>query len=273
MKGLSRWAITGTPIQNRWEDLASLLKFLEFDRTADLLSLRAQLRSPQSRNLVIRMFDSLCLRRSKTAISLPTRRDEVHKVQFESNEAELYSYVWDGVLNHLQTIIPGLQDSSYSNVLTKINSLRQICNLGLTYRTAQLKAPNSVLSGSMAAQELFENMLSIGIAVCSRCSKDIFNSEEGSVSPAPNTDGLETPVHPQMSTCGTLVCASCYSFASTESISEEAHCPHYPQCHFDAVCISNSSPENILSIADTNLPTKFKALEQDMSLIPETEKR
>jgi SNF2 family DNA or RNA helicase len=82
LEAISRWAVTGTPIQNRLGDLASLLKFIRpypytdpknFD--ADVSQTWKSGKDEEAVNRLKRLLACLLLRRPKGAIDLPARRD------------------------------------------------------------------------------------------------------------------------------------------------------------------------------------------------------
>ncbi|KAL2046939.1 hypothetical protein N7G274_000957 [Stereocaulon virgatum] len=138
LRGNTRWAISGTPIQNRWEDLASLLKFIRVFLDSDLKSIRAMLTLGSDDSPVRSLLASICLRRSKNAIHLPNRTDRIHRVEFEDHEAIYYKSINDSVRGLLHNDTGSSHLAIYSNILRKINALRQICNLGVNYQ-AQLR--------------------------------------------------------------------------------------------------------------------------------------
>ena len=165
LRGRLRWIISGTPIQNKWEDLASLLSFLRVFPDQDIISLMTMLRHGGANPVLKSILASLCLRRSKLAIDLPSRRDTTHKVDFDAEDANLYKSINLRVTGFLEQQANQINLRSCSNMLTKINALRQICNLGICYRDKTGKPENQ----TSAMQELFDGLVSAGAAVCCIC--------------------------------------------------------------------------------------------------------
>ena len=94
----SRWAVTGTPLQNRLGDVATLFKFIRaypytdrrcFD--ADITHLWKVGQYLEAIKRLKRLSKCLLLRRNKGTVSLPTRRDLQCPVDFNSEERALYN--------------------------------------------------------------------------------------------------------------------------------------------------------------------------------------
>ncbi|SLM40972.1 snf2 family domain-containing protein [Lasallia pustulata] len=135
-----RWAVTGTPVQNRLDDLGALIKFLRvkpFDEKCGFTQfILSPFKSadpdilPKLRLLV----DSFTLRRLKDRIDLPRRHDQIVRLDFNSEERVLYDWFAKDSDNKMK-IIAGEQRKSlggktYVHILRAILRLRLICAHG-----------------------------------------------------------------------------------------------------------------------------------------------
>ncbi|KAJ2988129.1 hypothetical protein NUW58_g4138 [Xylaria curta] len=121
LEATSRWAVTGTPIQNRLGDLASLLKFVRAYPYTDPKQFDADISRPwksgedeEAVKRLKRLSACLLLRRPKGALDLPPRRDLVYKVEFmpEEKEAIVFS-TWRLTLD---LITRGLEDERIRSI-------------------------------------------------------------------------------------------------------------------------------------------------------------
>ena len=262
-----RWAITGTPINNKWEDLASLLDFLKALPDENMKSLGAMLKSNVLNSLTRSLLASICLRRSKKALDLPPRRDRIHKVDFDPKESEHYKAINECVIGFVMQETASKNPGMYSNVLARINWLRQICNLGTCYRQQSY----GVESDALHSQEVFDSMLSAGMAICTVCGKDLSMADDSNEPPSGATEDPGSS-QPRLFMCGKVICASCFTLSRTSIFSQSGACQHQPLC----VClsVSPSNPSTTLTTApSSSLPAKMKALQKDLQEIPETDKR
>ena len=135
-----RWAVTGTPVQNKLEDLAALLAFLRVkpfdDRSFFTTHIVQAFKScdpeivPKLRILV----DTITLRRLKNKINLPERKDVIVKLKFSDEEQRLYDlfakYAQERVAvltNRRERMVGG---KTYIHILQAILRLRLICAHG-----------------------------------------------------------------------------------------------------------------------------------------------
>ena len=265
-----RWAVTGTPIQNRWEDIVSLLMFLRVYKEQDIRSLKKHLKHNSAKTYVRRMLSLICLRRSKKAIQLPNRRDKIHKIVFNEEEAARYESINDKLVQSLEQT-SGTVAASPANVLSKINLLRQICNLGLHYRGTELFHAGELRSQEPVGQELFDCMLSAGAAICSSCGENF--SADSYLSGDPLKEVMTAPSHPHVSTCGRLLCARCLTLPQVATSISHHVCSLALGCRFSPVSTSDSIELTIETTLTSRLPSKIRVLTNDLLALPESDKR
>ena len=266
LRGSFRWVVTGTPIQNRFEDLASLFKFLNAYPDRDLSSLTKLLRGNRADPEFKRMLASICLRRSKAVINLPARTDEIHKVEFNDLEAAAYKRAKDGLIQYLQTEVLLSESVTYANILVRINTLRQMCNLGTDY-SVHTQSPKGCTTRQAMAQELFDTMASAGRTACSKCGDDW--AIEGDYRNAGTI--YEATAQPHMTLCGLLLCPTCSTLATDSSVKDRTMCKHETPCQLWPVQAS-TKPESPAILPATRLPAKIRALKNDILALPVTDK-
>ena len=135
-----RWAVTGTPVQNRLDDLGALIKFLRmkpFDekgRFAQFILSPFKTADPEIVPKLRLLVDSITLRRLKDRIDLPGRRDEIVRLPFAEDEKVLYDWFAKDSQNKLRVIAneqrKSLGGRTYAHILRAIMRLRLICAHG-----------------------------------------------------------------------------------------------------------------------------------------------
>lgn len=181
---VSRWAVIGTPIQNRLGDLAALLKFIRvypytdpkcFDR--DISHLWKSGEDEEAVKRLKRLSACLLLRRTKETVTIPARRDMQCPVDFTPVERRVYDEIRQQTITRIDEAL--LQDSDvsrsgvYVNVLQQIESLRMVCNLGLYYRTRHDRPlgqqSQEASEWASLAQRTFNVRRAIELIICSQC--------------------------------------------------------------------------------------------------------
>ncbi len=230
-------------------------------------SLSAMLKPDVPNSLTRSLLASICLRRSKKALDLPPRRDRIHKVDFGPKESEYYKAINERVTGFVVQETRSKSPGMYSNVLAKINWLRQICNNGTCYR----QQAYGVESDALHSQEVFDSMLSAGMAICTVCGKNLSMADDSDEPPSGATEDPGSS-QPRLFMCGKVICASCFGLSRTSMFSNSGACQHQPPCVSSSV--SPSNPLTSPTIApSSSLPVKMKALQKDLREIPETDKR
>ncbi|KAK7421718.1 hypothetical protein QQZ08_009806 [Neonectria magnoliae] len=88
----SRWCLTGTPIQNKLEDIGSLFMFLRAEEFESMASFRRYLvfpfeqQDPVARERLVMLYDSLVLRRTKEILHLPGQEERIRELQLSARE-------------------------------------------------------------------------------------------------------------------------------------------------------------------------------------------
>lgn len=121
------------------------------------------------------LLQCLMLRRTKSSIHIPSRRDISCSLEFRSDEFALYESVRKRALQTLDDASLDSIDSSasYLSVLQQINSLRMISNLGIHYRPVKdrktLKQEGNLDWTVQLAQQYADNLLLLGRISCYCC--------------------------------------------------------------------------------------------------------
>lgn len=131
-----RWSVTGTPIQNRLEDLLSVTKFLKMFPYDDRSRFGQYILSPfKTGNSTVLaslrvLVDSFTLRRVKDKIDLPPREDKIITLDFSEKEKQLHEF-FRNESKMMMNVIAGESKTKmggrmYHHVLKAMMILRQI---------------------------------------------------------------------------------------------------------------------------------------------------
>ncbi|KAK9477502.1 SNF2 family N-terminal domain-containing protein [Lipomyces japonicus] len=139
LHGRNRWALTGTPLQNKIDELHSLFKFLKIEPLSDSSFWREKISQPISagrgklamERLQV-VLQQVMLRRTKDVLvangmKLPKRT--VHKITVRLSQGErvFYDQLEHKMANKMEDLI-GLGGHKYMSVLLLLLRLRQACN-------------------------------------------------------------------------------------------------------------------------------------------------
>lgn len=135
-----RWAVTGTPVQNRLDDLGALIKFLRVKPFSDkggfaqYISSPFKMADPEILPKLRLLVDSITLRRLKDRIDLPGRIDQTVRLRFSEDEAKLYEWFAKDSDRRMRIITKNeaksLGGKTYVHILRAIMRLRLICAHG-----------------------------------------------------------------------------------------------------------------------------------------------
>ncbi|RPA80180.1 hypothetical protein BJ508DRAFT_210556 [Ascobolus immersus RN42] len=129
-----RWAVTGTPIQNRLDDLHALIAFIRlkpFDNKRvfkENIAVPFKLQSENCLERVRTLVDSITIRRQKDKINLPERKDKVVTLEMDSDQREIYEATRKQSDNRFRNVAKAgnLSGKAYVHILQAILRLRMI---------------------------------------------------------------------------------------------------------------------------------------------------
>ena len=278
-----RWAVTGTPIQNRLRDLFSLFKFLRCYPFDDFDVFRTHVvdnwkkRSDPSSIAKLKMLiNCLSLRRPKTTIKLPAREDSTIRLHFSDAEEKHYREVQNAARSKLHSLDEYPQASaSFMNALQWLNKLRLVCNHGFHDRSIATKAlPSSQDSNfkwsEAEAQSRFDHLDHVGLAKCSApdCGQDL--------SSALSSEGDDSNIdEPRLEESLELLCSSCHEKRAVErSVKFFKVCNHLPRCKSSkSESLDGQIFGKVSSNRDIPIPTKIKAVVEALERTPDDIKR
>lgn len=279
---MSRWAITGTPIQNRLKDFFALLKFLQvhpygdqrnFDN--DITNLWKVGQHDEAVKRLKRLARCILLRRPPGTVELPPRKDLQCVVKFSPTERELYDSIRNQVICHIENTRPGASSgstsSSYFNTLQKIEAMRIVCNMGVQYhsrhnvfRAAQSTAPieEDWKVSAQRAFNLHRNMGSLRCRLCGLSPESVERFLADELSP------------PLFSRCLRFTCSDCVQMAPKQS--SRCACGDEFECDTAPVSIAVGALEEApvpgidasQGLSLQTLPTKVAELVRQVRALP-----
>ncbi|RYC56789.1 hypothetical protein CHU98_g9425 [Xylaria longipes] len=275
----SRWAVSGTPVQNRLADLSSLLKFIQASPYNDVTQFETNIsslwKSGEDEEALKRLqYLSACLllRRAKGTISLPPKRDLLCPVDFLPEEKTAYEILRERAIRSIDEAVSGHHGSSsptvYANALQRIESLRLFCDLGLKYH-ARHETQNDQ-EWSSIAQQAFNSNREIEPLICIQCSSSLDFTESLLDEPNPSV------IDPQFSSCMKFICGECIRKLSKDH--RKVGCGHKPACPFASVSTGGIALEETFdALSNTpcspmRLPSKVEALITDLKSLPQDTK-
>ncbi|TFK41996.1 DNA repair protein RAD5 [Crucibulum laeve] len=155
-----RWAVTGTPIVNRLEDLYSLLKFLDFKPWSEFSFFRSFItlpflaRDPKAIEIVQVILESILLRREKNMldvdgkkiVDLPPKEVTVENLEFSPLERKIYDSIYHSAKRNFDQLnAKGLVSKNYTHILAMLMRLRRAVlhpNLVLTADDERALSPS-----------------------------------------------------------------------------------------------------------------------------------
>lgn len=140
LKASRRWALTGTPIVNRLEDLQSLLHFLDYKPWSgypffrSFITLPFLARDPKAIEIVQVILESILLRREKSMkdkdgnpiVTLPPKTVTVENLEFSPLERQIYDQIYHNAKSTFKTMdARGTVGKNWSSIFALLMRLRR----------------------------------------------------------------------------------------------------------------------------------------------------
>lgn len=225
----SRWCLTGTPIQNRLEDIGALFAFLRAEPFHNLANFRKHIVVPfeQGDDRVVErlrlLYDSLVLRRTKDVLSLPGHEERVHELDLSPEERKQYDHTVGVLSRNIRNLVGPHEMPGKFGLFQATMQLRIFCNHGTYQKMFSWK------QRKLAEEDENESFLAeLGLdleAKCVTCHQ-----------PRPILGS--TFVHKFVENCNHLICAECLE---TDGDKDKMHCP---LCNLMANTIVNGNGAN-----------------------------
>ncbi|XP_066349545.1 helicase-like transcription factor CHR28 isoform X2 [Miscanthus floridulus] len=220
-----RWCLSGTPIQNKIDDLYSYFCFLKYEPYSKFSNFKYMIKHQITRDSV-RGYKKLqailriiLLRRTKETLidgepilKLPPKTIQLSKIDFTQEERAFYLVLEEGSRQKFKAYdAAGTIRKNYANILVLLLRLRQACDhpLLLNGQESDLIDGNSIERAKQLPKETVTNLLEKlerGPAICSICND-------------PPEDAVVT-------TCGHVFCYQCVH----ESLTSDGHVCPYALC-------------------------------------------
>lgn len=279
LRSLNRWAITGTPIQNKLSDFASIVKFLRVYPYCEQETFDEHISRPwrwgdeRGFTRLKTLVRAITIARTKAVVDLPERQNFIHHLDFSANELSLHEDAkWQTAALLHETVSTSGQARAAFNALQRLNTLRLICSHGeltQSYLSMQ-KMIQSLEDPCMEGYPSFDcndgtlESLIDGSYTCSQCGLNLLQNVVDDISDAKSQPGFK--IRPNL-------CSSC-------TIDFEMPPPRTHLCPNDIEStnspVSPDSPSHIVNnprYPRELMPTKVKALVADLLHHSQNEKR
>ncbi|KAI0068064.1 hypothetical protein BV25DRAFT_1793364 [Artomyces pyxidatus] len=170
LRARRRWAVTGTPIVNRLEDLFSLLKFLDFAPWSahaffrSFITLPFLAHDPKAIEIVQVILESVLLRREKNMrdsdgkriVDLPAKDVAIETLPFSAMERKLYDSIYKDAKRNFENLkAKGLVNRNYTHILAMIMRLRRaVLHPRLVLSEEEMKLPSG--DGAVDVEQLIK---------------------------------------------------------------------------------------------------------------------
>ncbi|CEP09742.1 hypothetical protein [Parasitella parasitica] len=164
IKAKRRWALTGTPIQNKLDDLFALIRYLHFEPWSNSTFWKTFITIPFERQdssaltAVQTVLEPILLRRTKAMrdqkgqpmVPLPRKTINIEYLPFTAHEQDIYDAIYsDSQIKFSYYCEAGRVGNNYASIFQLLTRLRQTC----CHPYLALQTKETVQQGIKASQE------------------------------------------------------------------------------------------------------------------------
>ncbi|KAH7336623.1 SNF2 family N-terminal domain-containing protein [Rhexocercosporidium sp. MPI-PUGE-AT-0058] len=218
-----RWCLTGTPIQNSLEDLASLVAFIRCSPLDSLSEFRKHVISPllkdtnEETSHLRNLLDAVCLRRTKKLLNLPEVVDQDRYVHFSTAEKAYYDETQADMVAIVKKQDSHTRSSKdYFGIFQLQLQLRRLCNHGTVQKVFSRSLKDDIQFDPAQALDLLKQKRK---ANCAYCNVHIDELE-----------GFIDQTKGNFTVCGHLICSQCVPQHDSSISSEPIGSQQCPVC-------------------------------------------
>lgn len=164
IKAKRRWALTGTPIQNKLDDLFALVRYLHYEPWSNstfwktFVTVPFEKQDPSALSAVQTVLEPIVLRRTKAMrdhkgqpmVPLPSKIINIEYLSFNPHEQDIYDAIYsDSQTKFSYYCEAGRVGSNYASIFQLLTRLRQTC----CHPYLALQSKEAVQEGIRASQE------------------------------------------------------------------------------------------------------------------------
>jgi SWI/SNF-related matrix-associated actin-dependent regulator of chromatin subfamily A3 len=266
----ARWAVTGTPLQNKLGDVATLCQFLRVHPYGNRDRFNKDIIDPwkagDNNTAVSRLkhlLQCILLRRSKGSVQLPERTDLRLMLQLSEEERQHYATAESNVAKSIDVALGANTNaaSKVTSIIQQINELRLICNLGIYRKPPNPVPPVDNTTWNTRGAQAALNALTATDSICCNSCGEIQDGNKFDNSFGANLCLTRL----WLFSCSSIACETCMARNPSTRCSCVRQCPVAFVTHAPGMMDSRApSPVKRPFGSEEVLPTKVNALVTDL---------
>ncbi|KAI8142253.1 SNF2 family N-terminal domain-containing protein [Fennellomyces sp. T-0311] len=228
-----RWAVTGTPIQNKLEDLYALVRFLRHEPWGNytfwrtFVTIPFEKKDPRALAAVKEVLQPIVIRRTKNMkdlngnpmVPLPPKEVNIEYLRFSEQEQDIYDSLYtDSRTKFSHFCAAGKALSHYASIFQLLTRLRQVtCHPYLVLSSSENEKEIQTKDGGITSlKELMERYRNTDNAYGANVLEQLFAQEQGEAKDADDRISEECPLCLEtfdtkviLPTCGHMYCREC----------------------------------------------------------------